>query len=523
MGDRYKVLIVEDEVLVRGGLKSVIGWEKLGMEIIGDAANGKQALEIYEADKPDIILTDIKMPVMDGLELIARIREKDEKTKIVILTCYEEFEYLQEAMRMGVSDYISKLRMKPAEIEAAMEKLKRELDENEEQKGNTPKERELQKEEIFKQYIFYHQIPLEIFRARIQDLHLGIREKDIVLCRMKLGKYDKVRSKISDAQGMLIRFLIMNMAGEIITKYGEGEIIQEREDSYLLLINADSGTEGKCVKLRRVLQEVAHTLSGYMGSQVIWGVSRVYQSWDKLPEMYRECCRALKNAYFEKEIIFQYGLRDASEGLELKMVKEAEEELRPFMPFCGKELEWLMNQLEANASEGGLEKENVDTALIHFLFRTREGQQQEFSEEVLLKAVGQIRESLTFREAVQTAAACCQEIFEHQNKLSVEIYEAVQYIEKHLSEKLTLNQVAFHIGLSPNYLSSLFKKELHISFVDYITESRVKKAKDLLLETDLKTHEVAEITGFADDSYFSKTFKKITGKLPSSFRKRTKL
>ena len=139
MGDRYKVLIVEDEVLVRGGLKSVIGWEKLGMEIIGDAANGKQALEIYEADKPDIILTDIKMPVMDGLELIARIREKDEKTKIVILTCYEEFEYLQEAMRMGVSDYISKLRMKPAEIEAAMEKLKRELDENEEQKGNTPK------------------------------------------------------------------------------------------------------------------------------------------------------------------------------------------------------------------------------------------------------------------------------------------------------------------------------------------------------------------------------------------------
>lgn len=232
------------------------------------------------------------------------------KTKIVILTCYEEFEYLQEAMRMGVSDYISKLRMKPAEIEAAMEKLKRELDENGEQKGNTPKERELQKEEIFKQYIFYHQIPLEIFRARIQDLHLGIREKDIVLCRMKLGKYDKVRSKISDAQGMLIRFLIMNMAGEIITKYGEGEIIQEREDSYLLLINADSGTEGKCVKLRRVLQEVAHTLSGYMGSQVIWGVSRVYQSWDKLPEMYRECCRALKNAYFEKEIIFNtaYGM-----------------------------------------------------------------------------------------------------------------------------------------------------------------------------------------------------------------------
>ena len=118
---------------------------------------------------------------------------------------------------------------------------------------------------------------------------------------------------------------------------------------------------------------------------------------------------------------------------------------------------------------------------------------------------------------------CCREGFERRNELSVEIYEAVRYIEEHLSGKLTLNQVAGHIGLSPNYLSSLFKKELHISFVDYITEKRVIKAKELLLETDLKTHEVAEITGFADDSYFSKTFKKITGRLPSSFRKRTKI
>lgn len=142
---------------------------------------------------------------------------------------------------------------------------------------------------------------------------------------------------------------------------------------------------------------------------------------------------------------------------------------------------------------------------------------------MLQKAAGQIRESTTFPDAVQTVVTCCREGFERRNELSVEIYEAVRYIEEHLSGKLTLNQVAGHIGLSPNYLSSLFKKELHISFVDYITEKRVIKAKELLLETDLKTHEVAEITGFADDSYFSKTFKKITGRLPSSFRKRTKI
>lgn len=109
---RRKILIVEDEVLVRCGLRSMVNWEKLGLDVIGDASNGKEALEIYEKEKPDIVMTDIKMPVMDGLELIEKIREQDQSTRIVLLTCYEEFSYLMRAMKLGVSDYILKLKMK---------------------------------------------------------------------------------------------------------------------------------------------------------------------------------------------------------------------------------------------------------------------------------------------------------------------------------------------------------------------------------------------------------------------------
>lgn len=522
MGERYKVLIVEDEVLVRGGLKSVIGWERLGMEIVGDAANGKQALEIYERSKPDIILTDIKMPVMDGLELIARIRETDSNTKIVILTCYEEFGYLQEAMRMGVSDYISKLKMKPAEIEASMEKIKRELEEREDTQSSSRTEKTLQKEEILKQYIFYHQIPIDIFRARVEELHLSVHEGDIVLCRMILRRYEKVQSKISDAQGMLIRFLIMNMAGEIIKNYGKGEIIQEKEDGYLFLINVDRGEENNFRTLTYMLNEISRTLSGYMGSQVLWGISRIYQSWDKLPLMYQECCTALQYTYFERGIIFRYSpvrLKEAAD----RMLDDTAGVLEGGGEFWREETEYVLKQLNEYITEGGLTKENAESALIRSLYRCREKVGQTFQEDMLMEAVKDIRESDTFSDAAHIYTECCRKAVEQQRLLSVEIYEAVRYIEEHLAEKLTLNQVAFHIGLSPNYLSSLFKKELHISFVDYITESRVKRAKELLMETDLKTHQVAEITGFADDSYFSKTFKKITGKLPSSFRKRKQL
>ena len=102
----------------------------------------------------------------------------------------------------------------------------------------------------------------------------------------------------------------------------------------------------------------------------------------------------------------------------------------------------------------------------------------------------------------------------------IEIYKAKEYIDQHLADKLTLNQVAEIVCLSPNYFSSMWKKEMQVGFVDYITEQRVEKAKELFATTDLRTHEVAELTGFGDDSYFSKIFRKVSGKNPGSFRKR---
>lgn len=404
MGEKRKVLIVEDEVLVREGLKSVIGWEKLGMEVVGDVANGKQALEIYEREKPDIILTDIRMPMMDGLELIAQIRKKDERTRIVILTCYEEFGYLQEALRMGVSDYILKLKMKPAEIEAAMVKVKQKLDKAEsEGKAGKAGDFRLQKEEELKQYIFYHQIPIDIFRSRVERMGLAVKEKNMILYRIVLQKYEKALLRTMDEKGMLIRFLILNMIEEIVDKYGKGEVIQEGTDSFLLLMNIEGNLQEETARREQMQQEISHALADSMEVRAVWGTSSVTQSFVELPDMYQECC--------------------------LKMQDERVE-------------------------------------------------------------------------------------------LSAEIYEAVKYIEDHLTERLTLNQVASSINLSPNYLSSLFKKELGVGFVDYITEKRVEKAKELLSNTGLKTYEVAQQAGFVDESYFSKTFKRITGKRPSAFRKR---
>lgn len=404
---RRKILIAEDEVLVRCGLKSMVNWEKLGIDVIGDASNGKEALEIYQREKPDIIMTDIKMPIMDGMELVEKIREEDQKTKIVLLTCYEEFSYLLTAMKLGVSDYILKLKMKPDEIEKTIEKVCKELD-RENMNSEDYQQALPDKSDLFGQYVFYRQISEEIFREQIDKIGFQVSEKSYRICQMQIMNYRDVCDRMKDEQGALIQFLIFNMVNEILGKYQNGELIKETEKKYLLLIEENEKGEQKS-DTKNILREITRVLNEYIKAEITWKISSEGHSWGKLPDLYQEC----------------------------KEEKPKTDE------------------------NGNAEKQ-----------------------------------------------------------ISIEIYKAKEYIDKHLSEKLTLNQVAEMVSLSPNYFSSMWKKEMNIGFVDYITEQRVEKAKELFATTDLRTHEVAELTGFGDDSYFSKIFRKVAGKNPSSFRKR---
>lgn len=406
-----KILIVEDEVLVRCGLKAMVNWERLGVELIGDASNGKEALEIYKAKKPDIVMTDIKMPVMDGLELIEKIREEDQITKIILLTCYEEFSYLMRAMKLGVSDYILKLKMKPDEIEKTIEKVCREM----EQEKPDPENHQIiktNKSELFGQYVFYHLIGEDTFRERLKRINFRVPEQSYRICRMEIKNYKDVCEKTKDEQGALIQFIIFNMTEEILGKYQNGELIKETEKNYILMIGEDGDIE-EASKIKGILREISRALQEYLMAQVAWQISSTGHSWTDLSALYQEC------------------------------------------------------------KENTEEKQKAD-------------QKPSYSEK----------------------------------QLSIEIYKAKEYIDQHLAEKLTLNQVAEIVSLSPNYLSSMWKKEMNVGFVDYITEQRVEKAKELFSTTDLRSHEVAELTGFGDNSYFSKIFRKVAGKNPSSFRKR---
>ncbi len=296
----YRVLIAEDEVFVRLGIKMSVEWEKMDMQVIADAANGQQAWDIYEKERPDIILTDIKMPVMDGMTLIRRIRERDKETRIVILSCLEEFQLVREAISMGVSDYILKLTMTPEDMEKILQKVRTEL---EAIRGSRKEQGEVSAEEkkrVLLDFIYYDSYDMENVKRRLERLALPFEKKNLLMAVLEVDNYGKLQSRFKDEYGLLVSSAISNVLNELIGEYGNGFLVEEKETSYIII--AEHGKYTQKAEAERAfaqfLTKIQKTLRLYFQTSVTIGCSQMFDGYESLRTMYRQCRFCLSGKFF---------------------------------------------------------------------------------------------------------------------------------------------------------------------------------------------------------------------------------
>jgi len=523
----YKVLIAEDEMWVRLGLKNAIRWETLGMSVIADVANGVEAWEHYQKDKPDIIITDIRMPEMDGMELIDRIREHDAATKIIILTCLEEFGLLQTAMRLGVSDFILKLTMDSNEMVNVLNKVKLELDE---QHADTSKHllrnMDVLKENLFKDYLFQNRYTHEEFQGYIQEYKLMLDPRHIQVCLMDIHHYHRLKERFGDERGQLLRMSMLNVLQEILRDYGRGEVCHDTDNRYLLLLSSaiPLSAHDQYQQQHQLLDHIRRVMRSYFNITVTFALSSTAHDLLPLRAMYRECLHAMSYKLYVNADEFISGDANlkwkASEKIRLSL-----EELETVLRIHGEQLvrefhlwsERVQGKVLPQSREAMVRDFNF---LLHRLSFHIPHQSQD-SVEFVTQCTLRLESCETWDEMIQVAKTFIQGLMEAQQiPLSRKVAEAVAYINKHYQGELTLQEVADFVRISPNYLSSLLKKELDVNFSEYLIHIRIEKAKRLFLGSDLRSYEIADRVGFMDHSHFSRTFKKSTGMGPREFRNR---
>ncbi|CAN7389343.1 response regulator [Paenibacillus sp. LjRoot153] len=528
-----KVLIVDDEALVRIGIKTIIPWEELGFELIGEAENGKKALEIARTSYPDIILTDIKMPVMTGIELLMQLRQEEHHAKFIILSAHDDLEYVKVAMKNGAEDYILKLELEPEHLIRILKDLRNSIISAEDHtvKKVSSSQIEPTKHAVLHRDKFYKDVILGIVQSReeiIEQLELNkisFPEGNLISLNIEVDDFT-IYQKYGESPHLL-DYSILNILDEVIASYAFGHVTSLHPKQFVAILSLRKREELESGNaINELTENIRTTLRKYLSTSVCIGIGSVHQSYEQIIHSYREAKEAVRfkfifprgsNIYYRD--VSQKSLQETDDlSMEMKQVEKA------LLDGEVKDINDALHLLVKEMSRSNNLTKELLTGLsytIFYLFQSFVDNYHLAGKEIINKEMySEITKMSLKVDFIDWINRLKHRIIEQlvENKEGMRVFLTKQFINKHYKEELSLEKVAEYLQLSPAYLSNLFKKETGQNFIDYLTEVRIGRAKFLLKTTDLKNAEIAREVGYADEYYFSKVFKKNVGESPLKYR-----
>ena len=537
---RHNILIVDDEQLIRQGLRARIEYLGIDVDEIFEAENGLMALRLQEEHPIDVVITDIRMPDMDGLELIQEMQKKNNQIKFVVLSGYAEFSYAETAIRLGVKAYL----LKPVsndDLKAAFVKAYKEMEQTAsvrqevQMKKRMDREKQVYQQEKALNALFSSQEAGAVTREQLcklcgydEKMWAGGAESVLYLAILHINKESFEHQRFRPVDHELVRFMIRNIFEEIQAPC-EKLLVNSLSDTrqmYGIFIGDDK--KKLRMEVERIYLRMRSVLEKKMGIYLTIGVSRCRSQLEGKETS--EARQALKqriiygkaNIYFYEDIrilgeqefpVSQLHLLEQyiehNEIFKVKnLVQEIfSEELVKKYGSAYLRIMWIriLNLLLHHYERRGRNAAEIEKMLQNYNLLDRIQSLQEIRQ----KIIEMVMECVS-TESVADANA--------RSKIQM----AIGYIQEHFAENLTVNVLAEHYGMSPNYFSSMFKKEMSRSAVNYITELRINQARELLYHSELSVVDISKKVGYEDSQYFFRVFKKYLGMTPLQYREESR-
>ena len=504
--DEYRVLLVDDEEEIRTGISRKIDWAALGFTLVGEAGNGEEALELAEQMRPDVVLTDIKMPFMDGLELCRRLRQSLPAAKLVVFSGFDDFEYARQAVGMGVSEYILKPINAP-ELMEVLTKLRTQLDSQrlERRDMETLRRRYEESLPVLRELFYTRLLSGQLSPAQVQD---------------RAARYEIELAPVLSVQSFLTEHFAMEGCAARVVLFG---------DTAALLVQLSG--DDKLYPLLEELERLSLLSRSYLGISLTAGVGRPCQGPE---ELYRSAEGA--RAALDYRALVGGGRVIYIDDLEPQPAatlsfEENDQHLLSAAIKLGApdQVERAVGTLMERLRQTGLSLSRYHLFLLEVvtcLVRLARSGGVAVEEVFGANFTGSVSLSdfSSPEELGRWLAERCLKLHELLGRQRTDsawrlVEQAKEYIAGHYSdESLSVEALCSHIHLSPTYFSTLFKREVGMSFTAYVTQVRMDEAVRLLRDTDEKTYRIAERTGYSDPNYFSYVFKRRFGVSPSKYR-----
>ncbi|WP_238482615.1 response regulator [Lederbergia galactosidilytica] len=491
-----KMVVFDDEYIVLEGLKRMIDWEKYGIELVGTAMNGYEAISLFINQKPDIVLTDIRMPGLDGLAVIEKILAEVPETVCIVFSGFNEVEYLKKAIKLGVMDYFEK----PVTLSMVQEVMKRTIKKINEKKRLERLEADWEKN--------YH---IRLEKATLDLLTLG-----------EQGEWNW-RNVFGNKSNKIVGITVLAMKDHVklLDSYDCQIVYAYYGGTYfLVLFHFDNNNEE--VIITHFLKQLDHQILGGLGS--------TYYQMKDASKSYREAFYAMEYGMFmgEKRLVkFKDIQRRTSVFEDFSKYKQA---ISAYLRVGDdkrllEQVNLFIHKLEAQIKS----REILENEILHLIYLcleiVKEAEKDVCSREGFWAKYfpqQEIREIETWDKMVEW-------LHEQLNRMLGQIINIQQvskqdamekaciFIDQFYNEAITLQDVADHVQITPTYFSSLFREKVGMTYIQYLTNKRIGKAKEMLIK-GAKVMEVSEKVGYHSYRHFSEVFKRHTGNNPSEYK-----
>lgn len=469
---KYRVFLIDDEMWIVRGLLKAIPWSELGYEVVYYSSDSSNIFEKMDSIKPDVIITDIKMPVVTGIDILKYCKDRKEKPEIILLSAYEEFSYAHDALRYGAFSYLVK-PIKNTELKEVLIKLKETLDGKKQIVLRDVEQKILEnKDDISSEFLF-------------QKAEVDVNEKEF--CVLAVAKKFFAENKIISA------------FSEILPK--EKVILRSSQFIYFILNqSSDSIANDKMVEKK-------------MGEYMVYsGLSETFESDGIVYNYLRQAaCASLQFLNGLLNNMAQYNHKD-------RIYKESELYKTLQMAFAKRKGEIIIQQLKIlmeNRSYNILDFIGIG----NYICINIDGKEgfEKYGITTLDQFLDRYQNIDDYFYELQSAV---KEAFQDRAAEQLDAVTVKRYIDNHYMENVKVSDIAEHFHVDVGYLGRVFKKNIQKNIKDYIAELKIERAKYLLTFTEMKIYEVSEAVGYLDYFYFTRVFRKMTGETPSEYREK---
>lgn len=501
----YKVMLADDENLILQGLENIIDWEELGLEIVNKASNGQEAIDKFNENPVDIVVTDINMPQVTGLELLKELKKISSDVKFIILSGYDDFSYAKKAIELGVENYI----LKPIDEEELEKTLK-----------NTINKINQEKEEN-KSSLSKHNLLIKLIKGKLDQREIDENKESFYIdldSRMYSLCIINTRSRYDNEE------MLHNIV-DVIKENTQNnfEIIYTLDEELILINSWDESLNKEAIKkYYNILKE--RIINEY-GIDVFLSVGEPIENLHKISESYKE----VNNL---KKYVLTLGYNKCITIEDVKDINEQNVNFSGVLDklnkrIIAKDIDEAEKIIEETVEDKNLTPRNIYDLAVKILFLLDKVVEEfkvekQYSGNSLGEEIVALCSEDT-RENIKTLL--CSEVREvielmHPTtiKYSPVIQQIISYVNENYYEEVSLKTLAQKYHINTSYLGQIFTKEVGCSFSEYLNRTKNMKAKELILNTNMKINDIAKKVGYLDTSYFYRKFKKYYGVCPSTLR-----